>query len=234
EPEELVWELARLFTPQLLTGETWMLTAGPTFEAIDPVRGITNLSSGKMGYALAQAAWLAGAEVQLVSGPTALDPPYGPACKSVQSARDMHKFVLTQLKNKRHDGFIGVAAVADYGVANPSSQKQKKAEGVKGLSIQYELNPDILAEVGELAKAGNPNTVVGFAAETQNLETYATGKLKSKNANFIVGNLAQQALGADHTQVTLFGQSLPKPLELKTGSKLEVASELIQLISQHR
>ena len=227
-----VLELARAVAPKPFAGKKILITAGPTFEAIDPVRGITNRSSGKMGYALAQAAWLLGAEVTLVSGPTALPAPYGARMLQVQSARQMHAAVFTHLEQA--DLFIGVAAVADYGIKNPSLSKQKKQEGQPaGLNMEFELNPDILAEVGQLAsQRANPLTVVGFAAETENLDEYATRKLASKKAHFIVGNLAQDALGADLSELTLYSPT-EAPIRLERMSKLQSAQALLAHLAQH-
>jgi phosphopantothenoylcysteine decarboxylase/phosphopantothenate--cysteine ligase len=232
EPFEVVLELARAVNPKQLAGKKVLLTAGPTFEAIDPVRGITNRSSGKMGYALAQAAWFMGAEVNLVSGPTALPAPYGVRMLSVQSAKQMHAAVFSQIEQS--DLFVGVAAVADYGVKNPSTHKQKKQnDQPAGLHMEFELNPDILAEVGAFAGTSKkPLTVVGFAAETENLDEYASRKLDSKKAQFIVGNLAQHALGADHTELTIYSKKL-KPEHLDSMNKLEAAQTLLTFISKY-
>ncbi|MCE2745865.1 MAG: bifunctional phosphopantothenoylcysteine decarboxylase/phosphopantothenate--cysteine ligase CoaBC [Burkholderiales bacterium] len=232
EPFEVVLELARAVNPKPLAGKKILLTAGPTFEAIDPVRGITNRSSGKMGYALAQAAWLMGGEVTLVSGPTALPSPYGAHILQVQSAKQMHAAVFGQIE--QNDLFIGVAAVADYGIKNPSVQKQKKqSDRAVGLHMEFELNPDILAEVGELAsKRTRPLTVVGFAAETENLDEYASRKLESKKAQFIIGNLAQHALGADQTRLSIYSKRQP-PERLDSMDKLSAAEAVLSFISKH-
>ncbi|WP_341714608.1 bifunctional phosphopantothenoylcysteine decarboxylase/phosphopantothenate--cysteine ligase CoaBC [Limnobacter sp.] len=232
EPFEIVLELARAVNHKPLAGKKVLVTAGPTFEAIDPVRGITNRSSGKMGYALAQAAWLMGAEVSLVSGPTALPTPYGVPMVSVQSARQMHAAVFGQIEQQ--DLFIGVAAVADYGIKNPSAQKQKKQpDQAAGLNMEFELNPDILADVGEFASTRKKSlTVVGFAAETENLDDYANRKLDSKKAHFIVGNLAQQALGSDQTELTIYSKKLP-PEYLASLDKLQAAQAVLFFISKH-
>jgi phosphopantothenoylcysteine decarboxylase/phosphopantothenate--cysteine ligase len=232
EPFEVVLELARAVNHKPLSGKKVLLTAGPTFEAIDPVRGITNRSSGKMGYALAQAAWLMGAEVNLVSGPTALPPPYGVRVVNVQSAKQMHAAVFSQIK--QNDMFVGVAAVADYGIKNPSVQKQKKLPNQSpGLHMEFELNPDILADVGEFASSQKkPLTVVGFAAETENLDEYANRKLDSKKAHFIVGNLAQHALGSDNTELTVYSKTL-KPEHLGSMDKLNAAQAVLSFISKN-
>lgn len=232
EPFEIVLELARAVNPKPLAGKQVLLTAGPTFEAIDPVRGITNRSSGKMGYALAQAAWLMGAKVSLVSGPTALPAPYGARLIQVQSAKQMHAAVFSQISEVNL--FVGVAAVADYGIKNPSSQKQKKAQNqATGLTMEFELNPDILAEVGELASTRQKSlTVVGFAAETEQLDEYAEKKLISKKAHFIVGNLAQHALGTDTTALTIYSRPA-NPHRLPQMDKLQASQAVLTFISQH-
>lgn len=232
EPYEIVLELARAVNPRPLAGKSVLLTAGPTFEAIDPVRGITNRSSGKMGYALAQAAWFMGAEVHLVSGPTALPAPYGAHVLNVQSAKQMHAAVFNQIEHC--DLFFGVAAVADYGIKNPSNQKQKKqADQPAGLHMEFELNPDILAEVGELAaQRQKPLTVVGFAAETEQLDEYANRKLTGKKAHFIIGNLAQDALGADLTELSLYSHKMPA-VHLPKSSKLQAAQSVLAFITEH-
>lgn len=232
EPFEVVLELARAVNPKTLAGKRVLLTAGPTFEAIDPVRGITNRSSGKTGYALAQAAWLMGAEVSLISGPTALPAPYGSHVVNVQSAKQMHAAVFSLIEQS--DLFVAVAAVADYGIKNPSAHKQKKQhDQAAGLNMEFELNPDILAQVGELASTRAKHlTVVGFAAETENLDEYASRKLDSKKAHFVIGNLAQHALGADKTQLTIYSKTL-KPEQLGIMDKLNAAQAVLSFISKH-
>ena len=163
EPAEILEAVIAFFTPKVLTGKRVLITAGPTFEAIDPVRGITNLSSGRMGYAVARAARQAGAEVTLVSGPVGLSVPLGVDCINVRSALDMHAAVMAQATDS--DVFIGVAAVADYRVANAAEHKLKKDTG--GIQpIELIENPDILAEVAALSDAP---FCVGFAAESRNL-----------------------------------------------------------------
>lgn len=226
EPEELVFELAKAVSPKTLAGQSILITAGPTFEAIDPVRGITNRSSGKMGYAIAQAAQLLGANVTLISGPTALKAPHGVAMVHTESAVDMHQAVFRLLDEQ--DVFIGVAAVADYGIKNASQHKQKKVEGhPAGLHMEFELNPDILADVGQAAtQRGTPLKVVGFAAETQNLDEYAQAKLIKKKAHGIVGNLAQNTLNADQVQLTLYTESDP-PVRMLEQPKLNAALDLL-------
>lgn len=237
EPDEIVYELARALTPARLQGQRVLLTAGPTFEAIDPVRGITNRSTGKMAYAMAQAAWLMGAEVEVISGPVGHLPRHGLKVHPVESAKDMHQAVMNRITQGQTDLFIGVAAVADYGIKNPSQHKQKKQDDqAPGLQMEFELNPDILASVGHWASVhGQSTCVVGFAAETQNLHDYALKKLNSKKAHFIIGNLAQDALGADDTELTLFGRNGQAPLNLPRGSKLQAALQALETITtSHR
>ncbi|NJM31732.1 MAG: bifunctional phosphopantothenoylcysteine decarboxylase/phosphopantothenate--cysteine ligase CoaBC [Limnobacter sp.] len=252
EPEELVYELARLLAPKPLARQNWLITAGPTYEAIDPVRGLTNRSSGKMGYAMAQAAWLLGAHVHLVTGPTGLATPYGICTYPVQSARNMHHEVFRLLNTLQPQGFAGVAAVADYGIANPSGEKQKKpvpspkatnsqtgsvaqkTANQSGLQFDLTLNPDILAEVGQWASTHPACTVVGFAAETSQLGQHATEKLARKQADFIVGNLAQHTLGQESTQALVVGKRLAEPIKLPKQSKLHTALQLFALFADHQ
>lgn len=178
EPEQLLEEIIAAFQPKLLAGRRVLLTAGPTFEPIDPVRGITNLSSGKMGYALARAAREAGAEVVLVSGPTALDAPYGVRRIDVRTAQQMHDAVFANVSGQ--DIFIAVAAVADWRVANVSDQKLKKSADDDSLQLSFEQNADILADVAALPKRPY---CVGFAAESENLEQYGAAKRVKKHSS---------------------------------------------------
>lgn len=179
-----------------LAGKRIVITAGPTYEAIDPVRGLTNRSSGKMGYAVAQAAAEAGAAVCLVSGPTCLASPAGVTRIDVQSAADMRRAVLAALPA---DVFIAVAAVADYRVDAAAPQKLKKSAA--GLTLQLVANPDILAEVAALPDAP---FCVGFAAETERLAEHAEAKRRKKSLPLLVGNLAQDTLGRDTAELVLF------------------------------
>jgi phosphopantothenoylcysteine decarboxylase/phosphopantothenate--cysteine ligase len=180
-----------------LAGTKVLVTAGPTYEAIDAVRGITNRSSGKMGYAIAQAALEMGADVTLISGPTALPAPAGALLVNVTSAAEM--FDAVQHAAFGSDIFIGVAAVADYRVASPSEQKIKKSEA--SLTLELIPNPDILAHVAALP---NPPFCIGFAAESEKLREHATEKRKKKNIPLLVANLAQNAIGADDNEIILF------------------------------
>jgi phosphopantothenoylcysteine decarboxylase/phosphopantothenate--cysteine ligase len=205
EPEELCEAVIGFFQPKLLAGQRIVMTAGPTFEPIDPVRGITNSSSGKMAYGLARACAQAGANVTIVSGPVALPVPAGCARVSVRSALEMREAVFAALPGA--DVFIGVAAVADYRPATSAEHKIKKS-GAE-MAITLTPNPDILADVAGLP---NPPFCVGFAAESQNLDQYAEGKRKAKKLPLIVGNLVQDGLGGDDNQVVLFDDAGRHPL----------------------
>ncbi len=198
EPEQLLEMLLAFFQPKLFQSKKVLITAGPTFEPIDPVRGITNLSSGKMGYALARAAHAAGAEVTLVSGPTALPAPYGIKIVSVMTARDMYDAVMAHVAHQ--DIFIAVAAVADWRVSEVSSQKIKKQNGTSP-ELQFEQNPDILATVAALPK---PPYCVGFAAESENLLEYGRTKREKKGIPLLVGNIGPQTFGKDENELVLF------------------------------
>ena len=224
EADEIVAELVAHFQPKVLQGRRLLLTAGPTFEAIDPVRGITNLSSGKMGFSIARAAREAGAEVTLVSGPVSLATPYGVTRIDACSALDMHAAVMRHIADQ--DVFIGVAAVADYRPKMPAGQKIKKTGGTPA-PIELELNPDILAEVA--ARPAAP-LCVGFAAETQNLAEYAERKRAAKKIPLIVGNLIHDGFGGDANTLILFDENGQHPLA--PAPKLELARQLVTRIAQ--
>ena len=223
EPEEIVAELIAHFQPKLLTGKRLLMTAGPTFEAIDPVRGITNLSSGKMGYAIARAAHEAGAEVTLVSGPVNLPCPHGVLRVDVSSARQMCDAVLHRVANS--DVFVAVAAVADYRPAKPAGQKIKK-DGSAPPPLELVQNPDILAEV---AARPEPPLCVGFAAESENLHEYAEKKRRAKKIPLIVGNLIQHGFGGDNNTLILFDDDGQHPLA--PAPKIELARQLVARIA---
>lgn len=223
EVEQLDSALAAFFQPKLLQGKQVLLTAGPTVEAIDPVRGITNASSGKMGYALAQAALDAGAQVVLVSGPTCLAPPAAARTIAVQSALEMQAAVEAEVA--ACDIFIAVAAVADYRVANPSTQKIKK-DG-QPLTLELTQNPDILASV---AGRSNPPFCVGFAAESENLYENAEAKRRRKKLPLLAANLAQAAIGSDDNEIILFDDAGVHPL--RRAPKPLVARQLIEHIAK--
>lgn len=218
EPAELLAALPGLLGRGLIAGKRVVVTAGPTYEPIDPVRGITNRSSGKMGYAIAQAAAEAGAEVCLISGPTCLAAPAGVRRVSVQTAREMHAAVMHEVRGSAV--FVGVAAVADYRVSTPVASKIKKTPGP--LTLQFEPNPDILAEVAALPDAP---FCVGFAAETDNLDAHSEAKRSKKNLPLIVGNLAQDTLGEDEAELCLFDAAGRHPWARAT--KLTQARRLI-------
>ena len=208
EPEQLLEVLTGFFQPKILSGKRVLITAGPTFEPIDPVRGITNLSSGKMGYALARAAQAAGAHVTLISGPTALTAPLGVTCIPVTTARDMHEAVMSHVGQQ--SVFIAVAAVADWRVAEVSSQKIKKQDSSTP-SLQFKTNPDILASVAALP---SPPFCVGFAAESEDLLAHGAAKRERKNIPLLVGNIGHQTFGKDENEIVIFDvhghQALPR------------------------
>ncbi len=197
EASELTRDIIATFQPKILSGRKILITAGPTYEAIDAVRGITNRSSGKMGYAIAQAAAELGAEVTLVSGPTALAKPSNTQRIDVTSAAQMFDAVKQHVSST--DMFIAVAAVADYRVTQPSAQKIKKSDAT--LTLDLTPNSDILAYVANLAK---PPFCIGFAAESEKLREHATEKRKKKNIPLLAANLAQDAIGSDDNELVLF------------------------------
>ncbi len=202
-----------------LSGVKVLITAGPTYEAIDAVRGITNRSSGKMGYAIAQAAVEMGAQVTLISGPVSLTPPMGAQVVKVTSAAEMFAAVKSEIAHT--DIFIGVAAVADYRVAQPSEQKIKKSDAA--LTLALIPNPDILAYVGALP---NAPFCVGFSAESEKLREHATEKRKKKNIPLLAANLAQNAIGSDDNELVLFDDAGEH--HLPRADKLTLARALLQ------
>jgi phosphopantothenoylcysteine decarboxylase/phosphopantothenate--cysteine ligase len=196
EAREIAEAVAVLLAPKMLRGARVLVTAGPTFEAIDAVRGITNQSSGKMGYAVARAAREAGAAVTLVSGPTGLAAPLGVERIDVVSARDMFQAVKKRVTAA--DIFISVAAVGDYRVVNPRVHKIKK--NGRNLRLELTTNPDILAWV---AGRPRPPFCVGFAAESEKLQEHAEAKRRAKKVPLLAANLVQHAIGADENEVML-------------------------------
>ena len=226
EPADILADVQFFFQPKQvkgpLSGRRVVVTAGPTEEPIDPVRVITNSSSGKMGYAVARAAHEAGAQVTLISGPVSLPTPSGVARVDVRTAREMFDAVKKDVKDA--DVFISVAAVADYRVKNPAAQKIKKANG--GLALELEENPDILAWVAGQAK---PPFCVGFAAESEDLAQNAKAKLAKKKLPLIAANLAQDALGRDDSAITLYDADGEHPLG--RGPKLELARKLVEHVA---
>ncbi|WP_417069768.1 bifunctional phosphopantothenoylcysteine decarboxylase/phosphopantothenate--cysteine ligase CoaBC [Niveibacterium terrae] len=219
EPAEIVEELAAALSPGLLAGRHVLITAGPTLEAIDPVRGITNISSGKMGFALARACRRVGARVTLVAGPVSLATPRGVERIDVVSAAQMRDAVLRAVGDA--GVFIGVAAVADYRPAEVSEHKIKKSGG-SGLALELVQNPDILAEVAALP---NPPFCVGFAAESRNLDEYASAKRLKKRLPLLVGNLIQDGMGGESNRVVLYDELGRHPLP--AASKDEIAGGIV-------
>jgi phosphopantothenoylcysteine decarboxylase/phosphopantothenate--cysteine ligase len=219
EPPQLLAEIEALFGPRLLQGKRVLVSAGPTQEPIDPVRVITNLSSGKMGYAVARAAQEAGAEVTLVSGPVALATPPGVARIDVRTAEEMFRAVKEAAGAA--DVFISVAAVADYRAKRPSAQKVKKANGAP-LQLELEENPDILATIAAMK---NAPFCVGFAAESEDLARHAREKRARKKIPLLAANLAQDALGRDENAIRLYDERGEH--DLGRGSKLELARKLV-------
>ena len=228
EPQELLEELIASFQPKLMAGRRILVTAGPTFEAIDPVRGITNLSSGKMGYAVARAAREAGAEVVLISGPTALPTPHGVTRINVQSAQQMHDAVMAHVESQHV--FIAVAAVADWRVANSSQQKLKKKGDGTVPDLKFEQNPDILATVAARTNLAGHPYCVGFAAESENLIEYGAVKREKKGIPLLVGNIGHHTFGQDDNTIILFDENghtiLPR------ADKLTLARQLVCEISK--
>lgn len=223
EASEILAELQALFGPKRLAGRRVLVTAGPTEEPIDPVRLLTNTSSGKMGYAVARAAQEAGAEVTLVSGPVSLATPAGVARIDVRTAQEM--FEAVKKRAAASDVFISVAAVADYKVRHPSTQKIKKANGAS-LTLELAENPDILAYVAGMK---NGPFCVGFAAESEKLAQHAMEKRAKKNIPLIAANLAQDAIGADTNSIVLYDAGGEHPLG--KGPKLELARKLLEHVA---
>lgn len=213
EPEELLEAALEFLGPKRLAGRKVLVTAGPTFEAIDTVRGITNLSSGKMGYAIVEAAVAMGAEVTLVSGPTAITPPAASHFVYVTSASEMFNAVKANVGDS--DLFFSVAAVADYTPVATSARKLKKTS--EGMHIALKPTEDILAYVAALPKGP---FCVGFAAESEDLARYAQEKRMRKKIPMIVANLVQQAVGRDENEVTIYDDDGAHALARAPKSKI--------------
>ena len=227
EVAELVALSNDFFADKYLEGQHWVVTAGPTREAIDPVRYLSNHSSGKMGYAIAQAALRAGAKVTLVSGPVNIKAPVGCQLIEINSATEMHQQALRQA-NSCHI-FVACAAVADYRVADIATEKIKKNNDSMQLTLVK--NHDIVADIAQL---NNKPFIVGFAAETQNLEHYARDKLVRKNLDLIAANdvaKSGQGFNSDHNALTVF--SAIDKIEIPLATKQTVAKKLVSLISQY-
>ncbi len=226
EAAELRDELVAFFQPRHLAGRTVLVTAGPTFEPIDPVRGITNHSSGKMGFAIARAAAEAGAAVTLVAGPVALPTPRGVARIDVRTAREMLDAVLPLAP--RHELFIATAAVADWRPAEAAAHKIKKDGSGQVPALAFVENPDILATVARLPEGQRP-WCVGFAAESEDLERHARAKLERKGVPLVVGNLGPATFGRDDNALLLVEAG--GSTELPRADKLTLARQLVAAIA---
>ena len=234
EPAELLHDLVAFFQPKVLVGKKVLISAGPTFEAMDPVRGITNLSSGKMGFALARAAHEAGADVSLVAGPVGLPTPRGVHRVDVLSAQDM--FDACQAQVSQADVFIACAAVADWRVDAPTEQKIKKDASGAMPPFQFVENPDILASIAQSARAQSGALFcVGFAAESNDLLAHATAKRLRKNVPLLVGNLGPATFGKDDNALLLVDAQGAK--EIPRNSKLALSrllvAEIANRLTQH-
>jgi phosphopantothenoylcysteine decarboxylase/phosphopantothenate--cysteine ligase len=239
EPTEITEQLIAFFQKKVLAGKRVLITAGPTFEAIDPVRGITNRSSGKMGFAIARAALEAGAEVHLIAGPCELNTPLLATGKiqrtDVVSAKDMYEAVMA---SSNCDLFFGVAAVADWAIANPYKEKIKRQGSGKSMpNIEFTPNPDILLTLAQTAnkekgksRKDKPHPYcVGFAAESTKLEEHADEKRKRKGIPLIVGNIGPDTFGSDLNQLLLIHDRGSK--KLAKAPKLQLARQLIQFVA---
>ncbi len=230
EPDQLLEDIIAFFTPKLLAGQRVLVTAGPTYEAIDPVRGITNLSSGKMGFAIARAAREAGAEVTLVAGPVGLATPRGVTRIDVKSAQDMFEVVMPRSQDATL--FIATAAVADWRPASPSSQKLKKDGSGHAPQLAFAENADILASVARSPAAGQGRLFcVGFAAESHDLLENAQAKRLRKQVPLLVGNIGPATFGRDDNALLLLDAQGTS--ELPRASKRTLARQLIAEIA-HR
>ncbi len=234
EPAEITEQLIAFFQKKVLSGKRVLITAGPTFEAIDPVRGITNRSSGKMGFAIARAALEAGAEVHLIAGPCELNTPLLATGKiqrtDVVSAKEMYEAVMA---SSNCDLFFGIAAVADWAIANPSKEKIKRQDSGKSMpNIAFTPNPDILLTLAQSAYKGKGKShpyCVGFAAESTKLEEHADEKRKRKGVPLIVGNIGPDTFGSDLNQLLLIHAGGTK--KLAKAPKLQLARQLIQFVA---
>lgn len=225
EPKDILEDIVAFFTPKALAGRKVVVTAGPTFEALDPVRGLTNASSGKQGYAIADTAAKAGAEVWLISGPTALKAPEGVNLVRADSALEMLSAAESLIEKESPDAFIGVAAVADWRPAEYSESKMKKGNE-DTMSVNFVKNPDIIAAV---AASGKVPVCVGFAAETDNLTEYAKRKLESKGLDLVVANDAG-VIGSDNNNAYFVTASGTEALGSMT--KRELAGKITERVAE--
>lgn len=229
EPEELLYELVRFFTPKVLAGHHVVVSAGPTFEAIDPVRGLTNLSSGKMGFAIARAAHEAGAQVTLVAGPVSLPTPRGVGRVNVKSALNMQKTLNLLAQNATV--FISAAAVADWRPATAAEHKIKKDGSGDVPTLSFVENPDILAGIAASLRAtAGQLYCVGFAAESQDLLANAQLKRLRKGVPLLVGNIGPDTFGQDDNALLLIDEH--GSTELTRAPKLELARQLVSEIAR--
>ena len=229
EPDELLEDVVAFFQPKLLAGHKVVVTAGPTYEAIDPVRGITNLSSGKMGFAIARAAREAGAEVRLVAGPVSLPTPRGVSRLDVKSALNMRSAAVEYAQAASI--FIATAAVADWRPATEAAQKIKKSGSGVAPELSFIENPDILAELASSPRAQQGALFcVGFAAESHDLLTQATAKRLRKNVPLLVGNLGPATFGQDDNALLLVDAA--GAIEIPRASKLHLARQLVAEIAK--
>ncbi|MBU3616097.1 bifunctional phosphopantothenoylcysteine decarboxylase/phosphopantothenate--cysteine ligase CoaBC [Polynucleobacter sp. JS-Polo-80-F4] len=233
EPAEITEQVISFFQKKSLAGKKVLITAGPTFEAIDPVRGITNHSSGKMGFAIARAAVEAGAQVYLIAGPCDLPTPLDATGQIVRtnvvSAKEMHAATLGATDC---DIFFAVAAVADWGIAKPAKEKIKR-QGNQAPNLEFVANPDILLDIAKAAKtkAGKPHPYcVGFAAESTDLEKHADEKRKRKGIPMIVGNIGPDTFGSDLNQLIVIDSAGSK--KIAKAEKLQLARQLIALVAK--
>ncbi|MCK5818510.1 MAG: bifunctional phosphopantothenoylcysteine decarboxylase/phosphopantothenate--cysteine ligase CoaBC [Psychromonas sp.] len=231
EPDALVDLCINFFASdaKILSSVSITITAGPTQEALDPVRYISNHSSGKMGYAIAVCAQKMGANITLISGPVNLSPPKNVKLIKVLSAKEMHCASLASLKEC--DIFIACAAVADYKPARFASQKMKKQQGIDDLMIKLVKNPDIIASI---ASVEPPPFCVGFAAETQDVKEHALKKLKAKKLDLIAANnvsITDQGFNSDQNALTVYSKS--RQFDIPFADKKEVAVQLLTIISKH-
>ena len=229
EPDEILLDLIALFQPKRLAGKRVLITAGPTFEAIDPVRGITNLSSGKMGFAIARAAREAGADVTLVAGPVHQPTPRGVRRVDVRSALQMQSAVQAEVA--ANDVFIATAAVADWRAAQAADHKIKKDSSGQVPALDFVENPDILAGVAASARAQSGALYcVGFAAESHDLQAHATAKRAKKNVPLLVGNIGPETFGRDDNALLLVDAQGTHALA--RADKLTLARQLVQEIAR--
>ena len=229
EADEILEDLVAFFTPKFMAGKSVLVTAGPTYEAIDPVRGITNLSSGKMGFAIARAARMAGANVTLIAGPVSLATPRGVKRVNVRSARDMLQAVQAHVPDQ--GVFVATAAVADWRPANSADQKIKKDGSGQTPELSFVENPDILATVAQSAAAQKGELFcVGFAAESHDLLAHATAKRLRKQVPLIVGNIGPATFGQDDNALLLVDEQGAR--ELPQASKQVLAVQLIEDIAR--